>query len=181
MSRRALIRRTYLVVLAALSAAAPIYAAQDAPAAGAPLTLATAVAEALRHSPALRATRDGLAVAEIHEEVVRAGFGLKVTPSLTTGAGTLAGGSSSLAGVTVSKRLRTGTELAVRGDWQRYRNTISGDAADAGYAIAIAQPLLRGAGPAATADLRLAERGRLSSRRGWEQARQQVVLDVAAS
>src|SRR5438876_10859332 len=95
-----------LVVILAL--AQPSAAAADQ----SPLTLRQAIGEALRASPALREPGDGRTVAGIRQRQAAAGFGLKLTPTFQTGTDP-AGLNARSMGVSLSKRLPTGTALQV--------------------------------------------------------------------
>src|SRR5580692_1807564 len=87
---------------AALTAAAAPVSAQNPP-----LTLEAAIAEALDHSPVLSPRYDALSQAGIERRLAGAEFGVKVTPTVSTGTDPYAG-PSRIAGVSVTKMLSTG-------------------------------------------------------------------------
>jgi outer membrane protein TolC len=144
-----------------------------------PLDLHAAVAEALRRSPALRPAQDAIEVAAIREDLAASQFGVKMGPTFTGGMDAF-GAAHNQVGFSVAKRLRTGTEVRAGADWTRY-GAANAPFTDGGLTVAIAQPLLRGLGPAVTATLRDAERATLSSERRLEAARQDLVLTVAGA
>jgi outer membrane protein TolC len=164
-----------LAVAAALSAPSPV-AGQDSEK---PLRLADAIAEAVRNSPSLQPAADRVTLADIDERVARSNFGLKVAPTLGAGFGSFGTGQGS-AGVVVSKRLTTGTELRAGADFQRY-GFGSFETRDAGYSLTVVQPLLHAFGPGARADLDNAARAVASSSRGLEESRQRLVVEVAGA
>lgn len=166
-------RAVAFVILACAAGWAAPARAQEA----APLTLAGAVSEALRHSPRLPPAEDGVALAEIAERVARSAFDLKVTPALAFETGA-AGLGQERVGLDVSKRLAFGTDVSVRVDSTRY-GSLFRDVRDTGYAVSITQPLLRGFGPGVTAPVAEAERRVAGAARAREDARQQLVVEVA--
>lgn len=149
----------------------------DASGAAKPLTLHRAMLEALRNSPSLRRPEDGVAVAEIQQHLAGSQFGLKIAPSFSAGTEPFAGEQHSV-GVAVGKRLTTGAEVNLTVNSLKYG---PGHAAyrDAGYTVALSQPLLQGFGPSATVDLKNARRALDSSASALAEARQQLALTVA--
>jgi len=144
-----------------------------------PLGLREAIAEALRNSPTLRPAADRVALADLGQRVAESRFGLKISPSVGAGLASMGPGQRG-AGVEVSKRLTAGTDLRFSADLRRY-GAGGLDVRDAGYSFTISQPLLQAFGPVASAELRDAERAVVSSARTLENARQRLVLDVAAA
>jgi len=180
MSLVAFRRPAALALAGLLLATAPGAAGQaDDPArtAAGPLGLRQAIAEALRNSPALRPAADRLALADLGQRVAASRFGLKISPSLGAGLAST-GPEQSSAGVQLSKRLASGTDLRFSADVQRY-GTGGLEIRDAGYSLTISQPLLQAFGPVPTAELRDAERGVVASARGLEDVRRRLVLEVA--
>jgi outer membrane protein len=148
--------------------------AQAQPAA---VTLRQAVAEALAASPALRAPDDSRTLADIRERQAAGRFGLKLTPTLQTGSDA-AGFQQRGIGLGVSKRLQTGGNLRFDATSYRY-GTGGSELHDNGYTFTLSQPLLRGLGTAAKADLIDARRGTVAAARAYADARQQIVISVA--
>lgn len=142
-----------------------------------PLTLRQAIAEALASSPRLRAPDDGRTLAKIRERQAAARFGIKLSPNLQTNSDPAGFGQRTL-GLGVSKRLPFGTDLTFNANTVRY-----GEGAEAlrdnGYTVSLSQPLMRGFGAAASADLTLARRAETSAGRMYVDARQQLVVSVA--
>ncbi|MBI4265740.1 MAG: TolC family protein [Acidobacteria bacterium] len=143
----------------------------------APLTLPQAVAEALAASPVLRQPDDGRTLAVIRERQAAARFGIKLTPAFQAGSDPT-GVEQRHVGLGVSKRFPTGAD--VRFDVNAYRYGRGGsELRDNGYVFSLSQPLLRGFGAAATAELTDARRGIVSADRAYSEARQQLVVSVA--
>ncbi|MBI1874550.1 MAG: TolC family protein [Acidobacteria bacterium] len=143
----------------------------------APMTVRAAIAEALARSPHLQPQRDAADLAEIQQELASSRFGLKIAP--TFAGGTDPGGfGRQQFGVNVSKRISTGARLLVEAS-SLWSNVGATEFRDAGYSVGISQPLLRGFGPAATADLKSARRAVESADRSFAEARQQLVVRVA--
>ena len=117
---------------------------------GTTLTLNDVIRLALANSPDLRPAEDRVALADIQRRLAESAFGLKVSPSFRSGSG-LHGFAQQATGVSASRKLPFGTELSLSGDASSWNNG-SGQFRDSGYGFSLAQPLLRGAGPAATAD-----------------------------
>ena len=143
----------------------------------APLTLGQAVAEALAASPVLRQPNDGRTLADIRQRQVAANFGVKFTPTFQTGSDP-AGLQQRNFGVGISKRLLIGANL--RFDVNAYRDGTGGsELNDNGYMFSLSQPLLRGLGTVATAELTNVRRGTVAAARIYTDARQQLVVSVA--
>ncbi len=142
-----------------------------------PLRLRDAIAAALRNSPALRPADEAVVVADIRLQLARSAFGVKVTPAFNTGTDAL-GSARQDFGIGVSKRLPTGGEARLMVDSFRHAWT-TGEQRDVGYAFSLSQPLLRGFGPAATADLVAARRSTTTAERAREESAQQLVVAVA--
>lgn len=143
------------------------------------LTLEAAIAEALRHSPALEPARDGVALAEIGHARARSEFGLRLWPSWSTMSDD--GLSATQVGVSIERALRMGTSFRLSGDVQRQTgaSSVAPNAWSGAYSVAIAQPLLAPFNPATTARLRDAERGVVSHQRALEESRRELVVRVA--
>lgn len=163
----------YWAAAVALALQAP---PQGVDAAAAPLTLRAAIAEALGASPALGPAQDGRALAGIGERVAASSFGIDVIPSIRAGTGADGRREGGL-GVDVTKRFRTGTE--VRLGASRFEMTGPFGSRSASYSLGISQPLLRGWG-AASATLTQARRDVVASDRALVEARQDLIVDVAA-
>jgi outer membrane protein len=141
------------------------------------LTLRQAVQEALNRGQSLASANDRVEISEMQVRVAESRFGLKIAPTLGAGAEPT-GLLQQNAGVTLSRRLPTGMEITARADSVKYQTGTS-HARDAGYTIAVSQPLLRGAGRAARADLDDARSAVAASKRSREEARQDGILQVA--
>ena len=150
---------------------------QSAAAPAVPLTLREAVQEALQRGQAVLLATDRVELAEGQVRVAESRFGLQISPSLGTGAEPT-GLLQQSAAVTVTRKLPSGAELMARADSIRYQ-TGSTQARDAGYTLAISQPLLRGAGRAARAELDDARWIAASSQRGRDDVRQETIQQVA--
>jgi outer membrane protein TolC len=161
------------LVMAGLLAAAASRAAADER----PLTLRLAIQEALASSPRLRAPDDGRALAQIRERQASARFGFKISPTLQTSSEP-AGLDQRTLGVAVSRRLPFGADVQFNASAYRYGEAFN-QLNDAGYTVGITQPLLRGFGLTATADLEQARRGVETAERSFAAARQQLVVVVA--
>jgi outer membrane protein len=141
------------------------------------LTLRAAVGEALRSSPALRSAHDVLEVAAIQERLQQSAFGLEIAPVLQLG--TLQNGLRQQQAVLgLSRRLPTGTELAVSADWMQFGQT-GHTQRDAGVTVSASQSLLQAFGPARRANLTAARRASGGAARAVDEARQQLVLRTA--
>ena len=162
------------LVLAGLFAMSGPAAAQ---AVSEPLGLRDAVAEALLASPALNGARDAIEVAHIQAKLADSRFGLKIQPTINAGTAP-AGLHQRTIGVDLSKRLPFGSEVTTSLNASSYG---SGPATvrDAGYTVGISQPLFRGAGASATADLKNARRSVVASERALAESRQHLVVGVA--
>ncbi len=160
---------------AALAGQAP--GPPPSPSGRAPLSLNGAIAEALARSPALAPSRESVEAADIRRDLAESAFDVRVLPSLQMGRDALGLDRRSL-GVDVVKKFQTGAEVRVSADAARYAasDVVS---KDAGYAVSLTQPMLAGFGPAATAGLKNARRGAVSSSRALQLARQDLVLQVA--
>lgn len=142
-----------------------------------PLRLHDAIAAALRASPALRPADEAVTAAEIRLQLARSAFGVKVAPAFNSGTDPQ-GFARQDFGVGVSKRLPTGGDARLMVD--SFRSTwTTGHERDLGYAFSLSQPLLRGFGPAATANLVTARRASEASERARQEAAQQLVVAVA--
>jgi outer membrane protein len=159
----------FLVALAAQAAAGH--------AAPAPLTLEAAVREAVTAGPAFAEVQDRVELADIQVRAARSRFDLRIAPSM--GAGTETHGLvQQNAGLTMAKRVGTGAEISARADSLKYQVGAT-TTRDTGYSFAITQPLLRGAGVAARADLDRARRAAAATGRSVDEARQDLILRVA--
>jgi outer membrane protein TolC len=142
-----------------------------------PLRLRDAIAAALQNGPALRPADDAVVAAQIRLQLARSAFGVKITPAFGSGTDAL-GGARQDFGVGVSKRLPTGGDARLMVD--SFRSAwATGDAHDVGYNFSLSQPLLRGWGPSATADLVMARRGSATAEHTRHDAAQQLVVAVA--
>lgn len=148
--------------------------------AGRPLTLAAAIGEALGRSPALRPAEDAIEIAAIRQTVAASRFGLKMGPTFTAGSDAL-GTMHRRFGFTAAKRMTTGTQVRIDGDWLHYGAEETPYGGGGGVTVAVTQPLLRGLGPAITAPLRDAERATVTSERSLEEARRNLILVVAGA
>lgn len=142
------------------------------------LTLQEVIDEALRQSPLVGSPQDAVRLAEVREEAVRAQYGVKIAPSFTGGSDPL--GAQRLLGLTVSRRLPFGTEVAARATSVDY-DTGGNRWRDAGYTVSLAQPLLGGFSGAAREPLVQARRQVITSERALREARQQLVVTVATA
>lgn len=169
--------RRVALILAGLLAANGSPAAQTPGADPPPLGLRAALAEALRASPALSGAQDALEVARIQAKLAGSRLGLKIQPNLNAGTAPADLGQRSI-GVDVSKRLPFGSEFTTSLNSYSYG---SGPNAlrDAGYTVGVSQPLFRGAGAAASADIKNAKRSIVGSERAMTESRQQLVVTVA--
>jgi outer membrane protein len=143
------------------------------------LTLRQAVGEALRASPALREPEDSRAIAEIRQRQAAASFGVKLTPAFQTGTDP-AGLNARSMGVTLSKRLPTGTALQVNATSFEF-GTAANHIRDSGYTVGISQPLLRGWTSVASAGIDQARRQAASAERRYADASQALVISVAGA
>jgi outer membrane protein len=163
-------------VLAAVASIAPL-AAQTAVATPRTLGLRDALAIALVNSPTLRGSADQVELAGIQAQATAAQFDVKFAPVLTTGTDALGAGYRNL-GIDVSRRFSTGTRVAFDATSVMYGGA-AGAFRDAGYSVTVAQPLLRGVGPAAAADLYAARRTVARSERTHAETRQALALSIA--
>jgi outer membrane protein len=176
------VRRAPLRVVVLVLGLAPAGWAQDAVRtsnATPPLGLREAIAESLAASPRLRPVSEQLESATIQQALAASRFGLKVTPQVTTGRDPYALTQRTL-GVAVSRQLPVGTQLQVTANTYEY-GTSPNDVRDAGYGFTVTQPMLRGFGPATTAELVSARRAVDGSTRSLEDARQQLVVTTTAA
>ena len=120
---------------------------------------------------------DAVTLAEIRRKQAAAQFGTKVSPTLSTGTDPLGMEQRNL-GLGITRRLRSGADLQVSATSFQY-GTGAGAIRDAGYSIGLSQPLLRGFGQTAHAELDTARRGVDSAERSRVDARQQLVIAVA--
>ncbi|MBI3263248.1 MAG: TolC family protein [Acidobacteria bacterium] len=144
-----------------------------------PFTLRAAVAEALRNSPRLQSAADGVALAEIQRRLAASEFGVRLLPSFSSGSQPQGIAERSV-GVTVSKRLSTGTGLALTANSFEY-GAGGAELRDGGFTLALSQPLLRGFGSSARASLTSAQHSVSRAERELADARQQLVVSVAAA
>lgn len=143
------------------------------------LTLRDAVAQALDASPALEPARDAVEMAAIAERLEQSRFGVQLAPMLQLG--TMQNGMRQRqAGLIVSRRLPTGTDLMVSADWLQFGHAGAAQR-DAGMTFAAAQSVLQAFGPAPRAGLTAARRASASASRAATEARQQLVLRTAAA
>ena len=145
----------------------------------APLTLGAAVAEALSSSPALSPSNDRVDLAELDRRVTMSRFALKLTPSYGTGQDVF-GGLRDQMRVDLSKRLPFGTDLSL-GAGSFRASPSHGGLSESSLNFAIAQPLLRGFGPAASAEIATATRLVESAGRHQADAREALVAAVASA
>lgn len=162
------------ILAAALFAPVPAVHAQepDVPV----LSLDAAIAEALGRSPSLEPARESLALADIARSRAHAEFGFRVTPSWSTT--TTRAGAGSEAGVSVERRLQTGTRVRLSGDAVRHDIERAGGWTGR-YALTIAQPVFSLFSPVTTARLRDADRGLAATGRAFQDARRDLVIRVA--
>ena len=135
------------------------------------------VAEALRSSPRLRGARDAYDRASIQKGLAESRFNLKITPFFSTGADRLGSDSSSF-GVGFEKLLPTGTTVRFNANSFGFG---LGDSSfrDTGYTFRVSHPIIQGFGPTTTSQLVDARRIVESAERGYEEAQQRLVLEVA--
>ena len=144
-----------------------------------PVTLRQAIAEALDHSPALRAPDDGRTVAGIRERQAAAQFGFKLTPTFQAGSDPQ-GLSTRSVGVALTKRMPFGTTFQMSADSVELGQGAT-QFRDAGYTVGISQSLLRGWTAVASAPLHEARRQSQSAERLYDDARQRLVVSVAGA
>ena len=141
------------------------------------LTLRQAVAEALRVSPALQPAQDAVEMAAIQEQLQQSAFGVRIAPLLQFG--TLGNGARQhQAGVSLSRRLPTGTDVSVSADWLQF-GLAGASHGDAGVTVAAAQSVLQAFGPAWREHLTSARRASQAALRASGEARQDLVLRTA--
>jgi outer membrane protein TolC len=155
----------------ALTAAPALVCAQSRP-----LTLEMAVTEALQHSPVLAPRYDALSEAGIERRLAGAEFGVKVTPTVSTGTDPYVG-STRMAGVSVSKRLSTGGQVFVNAS-SYTAGQPGASLRDREYTVGVSQPLLRGFSRTATAGVASADRARVGAERELAVARAALVVQV---
>jgi outer membrane protein len=145
----------------------------------APLTLGQAIAEALRNSPELAAPADAVSAADVSRRQAAAPFGVHVMPMLS-GFSTSGGYGGQVAGVTVGSRLQTGADVSITASSNTFA---SGGAAyrDRGISVGVSQPITSLFSHAAAAPLEEARSGVDSAARRLADARQQLIVDVAAA
>ena len=143
------------------------------------LSVRAAIAEALDRSPDLRPAVDAVQLAQINERRASAIFAPKLTPAFGSTSDPN-GWSRHSAGLSLTTRLRSGGDVSVSGDWSRY-GTGAGQIRDAGYTIAIAQPLLRGLWITAEADVVNAKRAVGSAARDLTRHAERLIMSVAAT
>lgn len=144
------------------------------------LSLEEAVKLALVNNLNLQSTVDVVQGSLISENLAASRFHVKVTPSYARGIGDQSLVDQRL-GVDVSKLLPLGTTVTggLRTDWTA--NNL-GNFNNTSLSLGVTQPLLRGFGPRTTRyDLENARRGRQSSERSLELARERLAVDVVAS
>jgi outer membrane protein TolC len=165
-------RHACVWALAAAFAAAPALVGAQ----GQPLTLEMAVTEALQHSPALAPRYDALSEAGIERRLAGAQFGVKVTPTISTGTDPYAG-PSRMAGVSVTKMLSTGGQVFVNAS-SYTAGQPGASLRDSEYTVGVSQPLLRGFSRTATAGVASADRARVGAERELAAARATLVVQV---
>lgn len=141
-----------------------------------PLRLREAVAEALVHGADVASREDAVVSAKLQERLAAAPFGFRWTPSLSGGSNP-GGFNTSVLGLTLSKRLPTGTDIYVNGTAESF-GTGASAYRDHGYAIGFSQPLDSLFAPAATAGLSAARRAVAASTQQLADSRQQLVVSV---
>lgn len=142
------------------------------------LTLREAIAEALAASPALGSAQDARQIADIGERVAASHFGIDVAPALRAATSAAGRGEGGL-GLDVTKRFRLGTELRVGASGFQIAGPL--ESRGSGYSVGISQPLLRGLGGAPSAALTQSRRDIVASDRALIEARQDLIVTVAAS
>ena len=169
--------RGVAAVLACLLAASHASAAQTPTASPAPLRLREAILEALRSSPALSGALDSVETAKIQNRLAQSRFGLKIVPNVNAGTAPAGLGQRGF-GFDLVKRLPFGAEISTSVSSMSYG---TGESAlrDAGYTIGVTQPLFRGAGAAATFDLKNAQRSVVASERNIAEAKHQLIVTAA--
>lgn len=141
------------------------------------LRLREAIAASLGSGPELQAREDAVTMAEIQTRAAAAPFATRWTPSLSSG--TNPGGfDSRVLGMTVSRKLPTGTDLWLTGSSSTWGMS---DAAirDTSYSLGFSQPLNTLFGGAAAEPLLAAKRAVASTRRQYDDARLQAVVATA--
>ena len=166
-----------LIIAAILGLAQATAASADQPEATPALTLGAAISEALRQSPELLPSEDAIASAHIQRQVAASRFSPKISPILSTD-GAPAGLSQQSLGISVSQLLWTGAQVRSTTNVVRYGSG-STQSRDAGFDVAVSQPLLRGFGIVARAELDSARRGIEKAEWESDDARQQLVIRVA--
>ena len=160
------------VLTLAFAAASSMASAQ----AGEQLSLRAAVGAALTTSPLLRTSDDARQLAEIRAAQANGQFGLKASPSLSTGSDPL-GNPLRTFGFGVSKRLPTGADVQATANSFRYGQ----DAVlrDSGYAFNVTQPLTRGFGITTAAERANTKRTIVTAERNAAEARHQLIVSTA--
>jgi outer membrane protein TolC len=156
--------------------AEPVEATGPAP--GVPtLSLAKAVAVALGHNLVLMSAGDSVAAARAREGAARGEFLPQVTPRY------LGGTDQSAFGVQASQKLPWSGASVTAGGTLRSLHPDNGPSVHGSdLEVLVTQPLLRGAGPNATYfDLRNSQRAVESEERGFELARERLVVDVTTA
>jgi outer membrane protein len=144
------------------------------------LTLEEAVKLALVNNLNLQSTVDVVQGSQISEGLAESRFNFKVTPSYARGFGDQSVVDQRL-GLEVSKLLPFGATLSggLRTDWAA---SDLGNFNNTALSFGVTQPLLRGFGTRVTEfDLENARRGRQSSERSLDLAKQRLAVDVVAS
>jgi outer membrane protein TolC len=165
-------RHSSVWALAAALAAAPALVRAQSP----PLSLEMAVTEALQHSPVLAPRYDALSEAGIERRLAGAAFGVKVTPTVSTGTDPYVG-PTRMAGVSVSKMLSTGGQVFVNAS-SYTAGQPGASLRDSEYTVGVSQPLLRGFSRTATAGVVSADRARVGAERVLAVARAALVVQV---
>lgn len=142
-----------------------------------PLRLRDAVSEALQRSPDLAPLDDAIVRAQLDQRRAEAPFGFRWTPALSGGSNP-AGYSTRALGLTLTRRLATGTDVYVSGLSQSF--ALAGGAyRDSGYAVGFTQAIASLFTPVAKSALTAARRAVTSSERRRDQGRQQIILSVS--
>jgi outer membrane protein len=148
------------------------------PAPGVPtLSLAGAVAAALDHNLVLMSAADSVAAARARESAARGEFLPQVTPRY------LGGTDQSAFGAQASQKLPwSGGTVTAGGILRSLHPDNAPSVHGSDVEVLVSQPLLRGAGPNATYfDLRNSRRAVQSEERGFELARERLVVDVTTT
>jgi outer membrane protein len=139
--------------------------------------LRAAIAEALERSPALAASDDAVASAEIRRGLAASRFSPTIVPMVDTERAP-AGADRQVLGISMSQLLVTGAVLQSSVTMSRYG---SGPSAvrDAGFTVGVSQPLFRGFGVTTRAELDMAKGAVALANAAAADGRAHLVLRVA--